>query len=402
VKVLHVIDALGLGGGAEHALAQQLPVLAERGVESTVVCLRSRAAGGLADRIRSSGVEVRVLGGGLVRSTRLLRRLVDAEAPDVVHASLFDACLVSRLALLGRPVPLVNSIVNASYDPVRIRSLGRSTWKAQVVRLVDAVTIRRVDRLHALTGAVAADAGAALHLDAARFTVIPRGRPASVAPGASRDALRAELGAVEGAPVLLAVGRQDLQKDQLTLVRALGELRGDEPGAVLWLAGRPGTQTAAIEAAVDELGLRSRVRVLGHRDDVAALLAAADLFVLPSRYEGLGSVVIEAMCAGTAIVATEVPAVRETVGPAAAAFVAPGSPPALARAIASVLADEDRRAGAAAAGRCRFVEHFEIESVVERLVGLYQEAAASRPASRRLGRAPRRRRAVGEHPGGLS
>lgn len=100
-------------------------------------------------------------------------------------------------------------------------------------------------------------------------------------------------------PLLLAAGRLHTNKGFDTLLRALVEI----PEAVLWLAGN-GPEEAALKVLCQELGLNSRVRFLGWRNDVTALMRTADVFICPSRHEGLGSIVMESWAHGCPIVAT--------------------------------------------------------------------------------------------------
>lgn len=393
MRVVHVIDALGLGGGAEQALAVMLPLLRERGVDSSVACLIPRT-GGIQERVGREGFGVEVLGPtSLPGRVKALRCTVADTAPDLVHATLFNASLVARLALLGRPERLVNSLVNTSYDPVRVQQLGLSPRKLDAVRRIDGLTARlRVDRVHAITEAVAAEATDALGIDPTRVEVIPRGRSTGtlgMPTQADRIAVRSKLGVPPTTPVVLSVGRQDAQKNQAGLVRAFAAVVDRHPDAVLWLAGREGDATPELVEAIGSADLGDRVSVLGHRDDAKALIAAADVFAFPSHYEGLGSVLIEAMALGTPIVGSDAPAVAEVLGAGRyGRVVARGAETAMAGAIADLLDDPAQRSALAAAARSRFEEYYELTLVADATVAMY-ERALSRPV-RRTGRRARR------------
>ncbi|HEX2578720.1 MAG TPA: glycosyltransferase family 4 protein [Aquihabitans sp.] len=392
MKVLHVIDGLGLGGGAEHSLVALLPELRERGVTSTVVCLRPRT-GGLSDDVRAAGFPLEVLPGQrLPGRVAGLRRAIREHRPDVVHATLFDSCLASRLAGVGLGVPIVNSLVNVRDDAVRVRYLGRTGWKHAVVRLVDGVTARRLlDHAHALTETVRAEAIGVLHLDPGRVTVVPRGRSAATLGAATperRTRVRARLGVPDAAPVVLSVGRQDRQKGQDVLVRAFADLLAGRPDAVLLIAGRPGTATSAVEQAISETGVSGSVRALGHRTDVADLMAASDVLAFPSYHEGLGCSIVEAMALGLPVVGSDAPAVAEVLeGGRLGELVPRGDVGALSEAREGLLADPDRRRELAGAGRARFEERYELSVVADAMVDLYGEVAAqaAQPADRVAG-----------------
>ena len=113
---------------------------------------------------------------------------------------------------------------------------------------------------------------------------------------------------------------------------------------------------------------------------MAELLCAADVFVVPSRWEGFGSVLLEAMALEAPIVASDLPAVREVVGDDAALLVPPDRPDALAAAVAAVLADPAGAARRAARARERFLATFTIDRVADGMAGFYGRALAGRPA----------------------
>jgi len=159
----------------------------------------------------------------------------------------------------------------------------------------------------------------------------------------------AELGA-ERRPVVLAVGRLAAQKGFETLIEAATRWRDRRPEPLLVIAGT-GPLDADLAAQARDCGVG--VRFLGWRDDVAALLAAADVLALPSRWEGQPLILQEALRAGRPIVAADVGGVRDLTGDAAALLVRPGDPAALAAAVLGVLDDPGAavRLGAAAAAR---------------------------------------------------
>jgi glycosyltransferase involved in cell wall biosynthesis len=382
--VHHVIDALGVGGGAEHSLATLLPRLRDRGIESTVTTLIPRAVPGLRAELVEQGFDVEILDAtswpGRVRA---LRRRVREVQPDVVHATLVNSCLVARFAGIGSDIPLVNSLVNTSYDPIRIQELGVPGWKLGIVRAVDGFTGRHlVDAFHAITETVRQEGIDVLGLDPAKIVVIPRGRAAQDLgdPGlARRERTRSALGIGPDADVVLAVGRQDHQKGHAGLVHAFARVRAARPDAVLLIAGRDGSATAELHEAIRTEGLEGSdaVRLLGHRTDVADLIAASDLFAFPSLYEGLGCSLIEAMALAVPIVGSDAPAVAEVIEHGHCGVVVPrAADEDLAEALGSLLADPDRRAELGRHGREEFLARYELDRVVDATVALYERVAA--------------------------
>lgn len=150
---------------------------------------------------------------------------------------------------------------------------------------------------------------------------------------------------------MLAVGRLAAQKDLGTLIEAAARWRDLDPPPLLAIAG-DGPLAADLRAQAASLGVDAAF--LGRRDDVPSLLAAATVFVLPSRWEGQPLILQEALRAGAAIVATRVGGIPDLVGDDAAMLVPPGDAQALAAAVRAVLVDPPLaarlRAGAAARG----------------------------------------------------
>ena len=144
--------------------------------------------------------------------------------------------------MAGTKVAQLNSLVNTTYDPMRVELLGVSSWRLHATRLVDGWTARHLgDHVHALTEAVAAEAREQLRVDDHRITVIPRGRERALLEHASADtrtATRDALGLTADSTVVLTVGRQDLQKAQGDLVRAVAPAKERIPALQLLIVGR--------------------------------------------------------------------------------------------------------------------------------------------------------------------
>ena len=311
VRVLAVIDSLEQGG-AERSLAETLVELNDR-VRGTVVVFR-RGGDGFEDTLLSGGFQlVEVASRSTVIRAWRIRRLARSTSADVVHASLWKADLASRLGLVLTSVPLVSSLVNETYSRARTETYSvRRKVAVRVIRLVDRVTSRRVDVFHAVTQSVADHHVTALGLDRARLRVVWRGRDAQVFVPVSpegRQAAQRSLGVTP--PVLIAIGRLEPQKRHGALIAAMPRILQQFPAATLVIAGREGSESHAIRTRIAELGVGSRVRLMGFRPDIPDLLAAADVFVLPSAYEGIAGSVIEALLCEVPVVASDLPGVRE-------------------------------------------------------------------------------------------
>jgi glycosyltransferase involved in cell wall biosynthesis len=377
LRVLFVINGLGTGG-AERSLAEMLPLLAQHEVDALVACLHGREEG-VQERVLRAGFDVR-----FVRSRHFLGRVRELSAiadewkPDLIHTTIFESDLVGRLA--GRRIGcrVLTSLVNTSYDPVRLADPSVRRWKLRAAQAADGWTARRWNTcFHAITNTVKEAAVRDLRVDPELITVIPRGRDAASLgdPGPERRRqTRQRLAIPVDATVVLNVGRQEYQKGQQILLDAAAELLPRDRNLVFLIAGRPGNETNNLVSLHDDLRLGERVRFLGHRDDVPDLLAAADVFVFPSLYEGLGGAVIEAMFLGLPIVASDLPVMREVVEEDGNALLFQrGSASALAKALGDVLGDRGRADAFGRRSREIAVSRFGLDAVADRSVALYRE-----------------------------
>jgi glycosyltransferase involved in cell wall biosynthesis len=239
---------------------------------------------------------------------------------------------------------------------------GGGPQQALLARL-EAATIRAADLVLAASGDLAENAWRAGARD---VRVAPVSAPPLPAPTRDRAAVRAGLGLPDGRPLVVAVGRLHPQKGYGTLLDAAA---GWTDGPQVVVAG-DGPQEAELAARIT--AERLPVRLLGRRTDIADLLAAADVCVLPSVWEARSLTAQEALRSGTPLVATRVGGIPELVGDAAA-LVPPGDAAALAAAVEQVLADPDRAGRMAAAGRDRAREWPDEEGTARTLVAVYRE-----------------------------
>jgi glycosyltransferase involved in cell wall biosynthesis len=180
-----------------------------------------------------------------------------------------------------------------------------------------------------------------------------------------------------GELLVLAVGRLVDLKGHEILLRACASLAHVDPGAA-WrvvIAGR-GEREEHLRSVVAELGQESRVQLLGHRDDVADLLAAADIFVLPSLFEGLPVAVLEAMFAGKPVLASAISGVPDALDHGRAGLlVPPADIDALARGLQSLLTSSALRERLGRAGQARAAAQYSVARMVDR----YEEAYGLAP-----------------------
>jgi glycosyltransferase involved in cell wall biosynthesis len=292
---------------------------------------------------------------GLLELVRLLRR----ERPDILHASSSKAGVLGRLAAAGVGIPIriftVHGWAFAAHGGFT-STLYR--WADRAVKPLTAVTVCVSENERA--------AGVAAGTCTARNTVVIRNAvPLDGVPRARHD---------RGTPVLASVGRLKAPKDFSTLLRALAALPDASFEAVI--AG-DGPDRSTLEAEIGRLGIGDRVRLLGERRDIPELLGAADVFVLPSRSEGLPVSVLEAMVAGLPVVASRVGGVPELVAEGETGLlVAPGNSDELAAALKRVLADRELRRRLGTAGRARVEQQFDLDSFRRAHVDLYYRELA--------------------------
>ena len=202
--------------------------------------------------------------------------------------------------------------------------------------------------------------------------VVPNGL-AEPAPPADRG--RAEAAALRlGRPVVLYVGRLRTRKAAAVLLRAFADLVADAAKAATLVLVGDGEQRPALQAQAAALGIAERVRFEGQlrRDDIARWYRAADVFCLPSTYEGQPVAILEAMAYGLPVVATSVAGIPETVVDGETGYVVePEDAAALTAALARLAGDDVLRARLAAASRQRFVELYRIDRVVAAYLDVY-------------------------------
>jgi glycosyltransferase involved in cell wall biosynthesis len=322
-------------GGARHGGAEgfflRLAVALQRAGQDQLVLLRHADHGAI---LRAAGIAVRELpfGGLLDRTTASgFRRAVAEYRPDIVLTWMSRA---SRLCPDG--------------DFVHVARLGGH---------YDLKSYRGCDHLIFNTHDLVASF-IARGWPAERAHYLPNFAAAAAAPPVARDSLATP----DGVPLALALGRLHENKGFDVLLAALARV----PDLHLWLAGE-GPLRGDLESQAAALGVAGRVRFLGWRDDVPALLAAADFLVSSSRHEPLGNVVIEAWAAERAVIATASAGPRELIRDGESGLLAPiEDAAALAAALARLAADPALRARLAAGGHAAYAAQFTESAVVRR------------------------------------
>ncbi len=379
MKVLCFIDSL-VPAGAELGIVTMAAPLRSLGVTLEVAYLRDRP--GLQDMLRDEGTSVFCLDGGQGRAG-LVRRAVQhvrSSKPDIVHTTLYEANVVGRIAGALTGTPTASSLVNVMYGPEQRGAPGLQPWKVHLAQLLDGLTAQKVIRFHALSHVVADVMSHRLRISRTLIDVVPRGRDPKLLGRRTderRKRVREQLGIATRAPLVLAVARHEHQKGLDVLLDGFAIVRHQHPAAQLLVAGRHGNQTRRLQAIIAERDLGSAVRLLGTRPDVPDLLAATDVFTFPSRWEGLGSVLIEAMALEAPIVTSDLPATREVVSDGRlAVLVPPGLPAPLAAAITTTLSAPRAATERAHQARRRFLARFTIDQVAQEMSHFYDRVLA--------------------------
>ena len=361
-----------------YLLLDQLRYLQTRGYEVSAIS----ADGPHATAVRAAGIPVRAVrltrrispiedAIAFVQIVRLLRRL----RPDLVHTHTPKASLLGQWAASLAGVRHRVHTVHGLYFPARMRP-GRRWFYAWLERLQmmpahlvlsqnseDVETARR-ERL--CDPARIRFLGNGIDLE--RFH--PRNRM-------TRDGTREALGIASTQLVVGMVGRLVREKGYLELFEAAAAVRDALPGRVTFVVvggAEPGKADALTDADVAGWALGDALRLLGHRDDLPALVAAMDLLVLPSHREGFPRVLMEAAATGLPTVATDIRGCREAVVDGATGIlVPPRDPTSLAAAILGLLRDASLRDRLGGAARQLAEERFDQRQVFERVATAYAD-----------------------------
>lgn len=359
-------------GGAENAMFMLLESLDRERWRPTLLLDDAPGIESLAERAAALGVPVRRVAPlplGLTGARRVpgLARLLRRERPDVFHAHMSSpvACKWALAAAVLARVPAVLGTVQVGeYEPP-----DRSAYRQ--LRLLAS----RVGRHLAVSRAIAAELVEKLDWPAEKVEVVYNAVDAERVAVAAPPGLREELGGGEGRQLVLVPARLHAQKGHATLLEAAARV----PEAIFVLAG-DGPEREPLEALARRLGLADRVRFLGRREDVPELLAACDLFVLPSLYEGSSLAVLEAMAAGIPIVSSAIGGTDELIEDGRSGLlVPPGDAEALAAALRRALGEQELREEMAARARERVESGLRRERMAGRVEEVYRELLGEKP-----------------------
>jgi len=359
--IVHVLATVQ-HGGAERVVLELARAQRSGGADAEVLCLQQ--LGALEPAFRADGIPIALAGGGgrpgALRVAWRLAAELRRRAPEVIHthnsAPQITAGLGRRLGRWSLPG---SALVHTEHG--RLGDVGAAVlrYRRWTVAAFDAVI------------AVSADARAQMLAHGIRA---PRGVDV-VENGIDLSRYPARTPAI-GSATIVQVGRLDRIKGQDVLLDALPAVRRAVPAARLLLVG-DGPARATLTAQAERLGIADAVEFVGAVDDVRPFLARAELFVLPSRSEGISLALLEAMATALPVVATDVGGNREVIdSPAVGILVAVDDAGALASGIARLLGDPAGAGAMGRAARAAIAQRFSSTRTVDSYAAIYQRALA--------------------------
>jgi glycosyltransferase involved in cell wall biosynthesis len=373
------IQLISTGGvyGAERALLELAGYLSEQGWQSHVVALEGNGARELVERAAAEGIggEAFVPTGrlGLLPMISKLRRLLRRYPGAIVHAHGYKADILLSWLGAARRHPRVSTCHNWVSD----------TRKLRLLEVLDKRSLRRFDRVVAVSGIIARELLAS-GVPAHKVSVIDNGISVPQADEAARVAVRAELGLAGDERLIVHLGRLARSKRIDLLLEAIAALPEAFRTHVL-LAGE-GEQGELLGTVARSLGLEQRVHFGGYRSDVGRLLAAADLMALSSEREGLPIVILEAMAMRCPIVATRVGAIANVLTDGEDAWIVPANDCAALRgALCEALARPELARARAQRAYTKYLRLYSRTSMGERYLQVYDDARACRRGLQRAG-----------------
>lgn len=364
MRIAHIIDSLAWGG-AQKLLVTFAEATRQRDISLTIIVLDSSNKGApFSADLEKLGIRIVTFHAqhllNLTRFYKLLRFLV-REQFDLVHSHLNYANILGPLACTFTNTPAVATLHNMR---VGIESHPRKKVERWMLQ-------KLTDRLIVVGQQVAVARqpqfpGKILHVVPNAVTPIPP------LPESERLALRTELIGDAARPLLISVGRLTAQKGVDDLLMAFAQVCQGHPQTALIIVG-DGSIIGDLNLQIKTLRLENNAWLLGGRSDVPRLLAASDLYVSASHWEGLPVAMLEAMSAGLPVTATGVGDVPVVLTPRSGITVPPNKPVQLAQAISDLLDNQEQLPVMGAAAREHVTLHYSPAVWVDRLLSLYQE-----------------------------
>lgn len=365
MRVAQIIDSLKTGG------AQKLQVTFARAarsleIEICVISLNDTVDRTIACELKYLGVEVIEFPAGKVIDplrVKALAAVLNSRRVNVIQTHLTSANITGCLAGWMAGIPTVATLHSAGVDrklvPIHRRFLESAVLRTAASRVV-------------AVGRMVAEANRKRMLGKQIDVIHNAVPPLPALSDEERRQIRKTLTGDALVPLFISVGRLSLPKAYPDLLMAFQLVHRSRPDAVLLIAG-DGMLKQKLQEQIEQLGLKQNVFILGLRDDVPRLLAASDVYVSSSHWEGLPVAVLEAMSAGLPVIATAVGDLPEVVSETIGVLVPPSRPADLAQEMIGMLENPDRRRRMGDDARRHAVHYYSPDRWVSRWFQLYSE-----------------------------
>lgn len=375
MRLLLVIDSF-FTGGAEYSTLELFKFLKEKGIEIHICKLKQMSPEYLPKDFDLNNNLISTLPiGSFTNKRNALKNLISDFKPDIIHSVLFNANLMVRtIRMFNSSFIHIESLVNHTYSKDRLNEKGVTKFKLEVYRFLDRITAYfGTDHFHPNGYSVANHYQIKLGINPKKMTVVHRGRDGKnyhVAPCERKDYK------IDNEKVIfINVARQEFQKGQDVLLKAISILPKEILNKIqVLIVGREGKATNLLLEQIKNYNLANHVTFLGHRTDIPQLLNMADVFVFPSRFEGLPGVLIEAEASGLPIICTDLPMMLEVAEKDKNALIFEiDNQKELALAIEKITLDKNLRIQFSEKSKEIFRQKFQIEAVHNKMLDLYQK-----------------------------
>ena len=372
IKLLAIVEARTITGPARN-LIEFVPLARSAGIETVVATfLRKENANFFTERLESLSIPLFPLSEESpfdLSTIHKLKRLVSQVQPDLIQTHAVKSHFLVRLSGLPHSIPWIafhHGYTSTTWRTDLYNELDR--WSLKAATQMVTVSHASLDQLR--SKGVPSERVKVIH------NAVPTGYGVEMHDSSQTDALRSSLGIPVGQKVILSIGRLSKEKDQVSLVEAMSELRGSLSPYLVILGEGPEHKTIVEKTRL--LGLTDKVILTGQQDHIGAFYSLADVVVISSRSEGSPNVLLEALAAGAPLVATSVGGIPEMVKDGEHALLVPhGNPRQMANSINRILSDADLARSLVERGKALVRTRFSPAERVQTLAEMYERILQS-------------------------